>query len=151
MRVVLASEGNPPPKQMHYDETNNPFVSVSDGINTRCGYGFGVPESTPAGSCVFPSDPEPESKICEKTDTDPESFFIFSSRGLCGFHMWHFLAKTLLIFGCMDGSRSLNRSRILKFENFRTWIRIQKFWNRSGVGVWKCDYGHLCLPEGPPI
>jgi len=21
----------------------------------------------------------------------------------------------------------------------RTQIRIQKFWNRSGVGVWKCD------------
>jgi len=32
---------------------------------------------------------------------------------------------------------------------FRT--RIQKFWYRSEVGVWKCDYGHLCLPEGPPI
>jgi len=33
----------------------------------------------------------------------------------------------------------------LKF--FRTWI--QTFWNRNGVGVWKSDYGHLCLPEGP--
>ena len=26
-------------------------------------------------------------------------------------------------------------------KNRRT--RIQKFWNRSGVGVWKCDFGHL--------
>jgi len=29
-------------------------------------------------------------------------------------------------------------------KNSRTWIRIQKFWNRSGVGVWKSDSGHLC-------
>ena len=32
---------------------------------------------------------------------------------------------------------------------FRT--RIQRFWNKSGVGVWKCDYSHFCLPEGPPV
>jgi len=66
MRAVLASERNPLPKQMHYDETNNPVFNVPDGINIRCCCGFGVPESTPAGSCVFVSDPVPESKICEK-------------------------------------------------------------------------------------
>jgi len=62
MRVVLASERNPLPKQMHYDETNNLVFNVPYGISTRCGYGFGVPESTPAGSCIFLSDPAPESK-----------------------------------------------------------------------------------------
>jgi len=25
------------------------------------------------------------------------------------------------------------------------WSRIEKFWNRSGVGVWNCDSGHLCF------
>jgi len=25
--------------------------------------------------------------------------------------------------------------------------RIQKFWNRSGVGDWKSDSGHLCRDE----
>jgi len=33
----------------------------------------------------------------------------------------------------------------------RTCSVVQQFRNRSGVGVWKCDYGHFCLPEGPPI
>jgi len=30
-------------------------------------------------------------------------------------------------------------------KNWRTWFRtrIPKFWNRNGVGVWKCDSGHL--------
>ena len=38
----------------------------------------------------FFSDPDPESKICEKPDPDPESLFHFgSSRSLCG----HFLGK----------------------------------------------------------
>jgi len=67
------------------------------------------PESTPAGFCVFLSDPE--SKICEKPD--PESLFHFgSSRSLRG----HFLGKTWVNYGWIDGNRSLNRSRILKFE-----------------------------------
>jgi len=48
--------------------------------------------------------------------------------------------KTLLNFGCIDGCRSLNRSRFLKFEkNFDLRAQIQKPWNRRGVGVWKCD------------
>jgi len=59
---------------------------------TRGGHGSGVPESTLAGFCVFLSDtdPNPESKICEKTD--PESLFNSgSSRSLCG----HFLSKNM--------------------------------------------------------
>jgi len=52
-------------------------------IQTGGGTGSGVPESTPAGFCVFLSDPEP--KIREKPDRDPESLFHFgNSRSLCG-------------------------------------------------------------------
>ena len=48
------------------------------------------PDSTPAGFCAFLSDPDLESKICEKTD--PKSLFHFSSsRSLCG----HFLGKNM--------------------------------------------------------
>jgi len=47
------------------------------------------PESTPAGSCVFLSDQDPESKIWEKSE--PEPLFHFSSRSLCG----HFLSKSM--------------------------------------------------------
>jgi len=52
---------------------------------TRGGTGSGVPESTPAGFCVFLSDldPNPESEICEKPDPDPEPLFNFGSRSLC--------------------------------------------------------------------
>ena len=32
-------------------------------------------------------------------------------------------------------------------KNFRTWI--QKFWNRSGVGVWICDSSHLWQLASP--
>jgi len=61
----------------------------------------GVSESTPAVFRVFLS--------------DPESFFHFgSSRSLRG----HFLRKKWINFGWTDGSRSLNRSRIHKFEKF---------------------------------
>ena len=42
------------------------------------------PESTPAGLCVFLSDPDPELKIWEKPDLDPKSLVNFgSSRSLC--------------------------------------------------------------------
>jgi len=54
----------------------------------------GLPESTPARFCVFLSDPDPhpESKICEKPDSEPESLFHFgSSTSLCG----HFLGKNM--------------------------------------------------------
>ena len=39
------------------------------------GHEIGVSESTPAGFCVFLSDPE--SNICEKPDADPESLLHF--------------------------------------------------------------------------
>ena len=51
------------------------------------------PESTPAGFCVFLSDPE--SKICEKPDPYLESLSDFgSSRSLRG----HFISKTMAKF-----------------------------------------------------
>jgi len=60
----------------------------------RSGHGSGVPESTAAGFCVFLSDPDPESKICEKPDPDPESIVIFGrSRSLRGFYQCHFIAE----------------------------------------------------------
>ena len=72
------------------------FVSVAKGptpewLRIQSG-------STPEGSCVFFSDPAPESKICQKLDLDPESLFIFSIRTLSGFHIWHFLSKNLAEF-----------------------------------------------------
>ena len=57
---------------------------------TRGGTGSGLPEPIPAGFCIFLSDPDPESKICDKSD--PESLFHFgSSRSLCG----HFFGKNM--------------------------------------------------------
>jgi len=51
-----------------------------------------LPQSTPAGFCVCLSNPDPESKICEKPDPDPESLFNFgSSRSL----RCHFLSKNM--------------------------------------------------------
>jgi len=59
-------------------------------VQVRGSTGAGLPKSTPAGFCVFLSDPDPESKIWEKTN--PESLFHFgSSRSLCG----HFLSKNV--------------------------------------------------------
>jgi len=53
--------------------------------------------------------------MCEKTDPDPESLFnVSSSRSLRG----RFLSKNMVNFGWIGGSRSLNGSRILKFEKF---------------------------------
>ena len=69
-------------------------------ISGRGGTGSGLPESTPAGLYVFLSDlgPEPESKICEKPDPDPDSLFYFgSSRSLCG----HFFGKNMSNL-CLD-------------------------------------------------
>jgi len=57
--------------------------------HSRGGTVSGMPESTPAGFCVFLADPE--SKSCEKPD--PESLFNFgSSKSLCG----HFLSKKMV-------------------------------------------------------
>ena len=71
-----------------------------------------MPESTPAGFCVFS---DPESRIFEKPG--PESLFISgSSKSLRGLYKCHFLSAKLLNFGCIDGCRSLNMSRIVQFE-----------------------------------
>jgi len=76
------------------------------------------PEHTLAGLCVFLSDPE--SKIWEKPDPDPESLFNSgSSRSLRN----HFLSNN---FDWIDGSRS----RILKFEKFPD-LKILEERNRS--------------------
>jgi len=75
-------------------ESVDPKVAGSTLI--KGGHGSGVPEWTPAGFCVFLSDPDPESKIREKTDPDPESLFNFaSSRSLRG----HCLSKTMVYLG----------------------------------------------------
>jgi len=65
---------------------------ISGHTHTRGSHGSGVPESTPAGYCVFLADPDPKLKICEKPDPDPESLFNFGgSRSLCG----HFLSENM--------------------------------------------------------
>ena len=48
-----------------------------------------------------------------------------------------------MIFGCVGGIRSLSRSLILKFEKTLDSDQDSNFQNRSGVGVWKCDYSYL--------
>jgi len=68
--------------------TNNIFTTVV--VSLPGGTRSELPESTPAGFCVFLSDPE--SKIFEKPDPDPASLFNFdSSRSLCS----HFLNKNM--------------------------------------------------------
>ena len=101
-------------------------------ISYRGGHGCGVPEATPAGSCVFS---DPESKICEKSDPDTESLFIFgSSRSLCGLHKCHcWISVGSMVAGVWAG---VGFSNLKKF-----WTRIQTFWNRSGFGVWKSGFG----------
>jgi len=47
--------------------------------------------------------------------------------------------KPVLILNYIDGFHSLNSIFILKFEKFRCRIRFQKFFNKIGTGVWKCD------------
>jgi len=48
---------------------------------------------TLAGFCVFLSDLEPESKICEKTEPDLECLYIFgNSKSVHGFYACSFLS-----------------------------------------------------------
>jgi len=83
---------------------NREHQRLNGAVQTRGGHGSGVPQSTPAGFCDF---------------SDPDSLFSFdSSRNVCrryenviAYHI-----QTVLNFGCIDGFRSLNRTRILKFE-----------------------------------
>ena len=60
--------------------------------------------------------------------------------------MWWFWGKKWEIFGWIDSSQSLNKSRILKLKIFQTPNRIQKFQRQGWTGVWKSDSGHLWLP-----
>ena len=62
-----------------------------------------MPESTPVGFCFFLlyPDPDPESKIFEKPNPDPESLFHFgSSRNMCGHFLSRFSVK-LSIYLCV--------------------------------------------------
>jgi len=54
-------------------------------LYTRGGTGSGLPELTPAGFCVFLSDPDPgpESKFWGKPDPDPSHFSISTVAGVC--------------------------------------------------------------------
>jgi len=122
-------------------------------VGPRGGHGSGGPESTPAGLCIFLSDPDPEleSKFCAKPDPDPESIEIFgSSRSLRGLHTCHVLSKNIAEFRFhrwYPESEQESDSQIKKYYRSRTWILIQIFWKMSGVGVWKCDPGHLQVPR----
>jgi len=70
-----------------------------------------------------------------KTRTRIRSHFsISAAAGVC---LIIHKVNALVNLGWIDCSQSLNKSRIFKFENFR--IRIEIFWNRSGVGVCKSD------------
>jgi len=85
-------------------------------IVVRGGTGSGLPESIPAGFCIFLTDPDPdtESKICEKPDPYRSHFSISAEAGVCAVI---FQVKTWVNYVWVDCcSRSLNRSRILKFE-----------------------------------
>ena len=53
------------------------------------------PESTTEGLCIFVLDSDPEPKICEKPDADPESLVIFvGSRSLHGPYT-HIFSKSI--------------------------------------------------------
>jgi len=81
---------------------------------TRFWTGSGLPESTPAGFYIFCSDPDPESKICEKPDPNRSHFSILA---LAGVGVVISQVSRWVNYGWNDDcSRSLNWSRILKFE-----------------------------------
>jgi len=114
-------------------EMNFHLLLLTDNVANKCnsvwirgGTGFGVQESTPAGFCVFFSDPDPKSKICEKPDPDPESLFHFgSSRSLCGHFCSKIMGKLQLDWWLQPESEQGTDSQIEKisglgFKNFGT-------------------------------
>ena len=132
-----------------------PYCLSSIWQPCRGGHGSEVPESTPAGFCAFLSDPDPdqESMFCEKPDQKSLSAVV----GVCVFIS---LVKTWVNFGWMDdGSRSLNRSRILKFGKLpdpdpvskileQEQIRSLKKWLRPhlvcvGLGLYQVFVNHV--------
>ena len=70
------------------------------------------------------------------------TFYFQSSSHLPGFYKCHCLAQTLMNFSCISGCRSF-KTKVGFPNSIKFWIQIQKFWNKSRVEVWKCDYGHL--------
>jgi len=94
-----------------------PRFIIIDPICPSSGHGPGVPESTPTGFCVFLSDRiRTRSQKFLKNRTRIQSRFSISAvAGVC---VVICEVKPLVILGCLDCSRSLNRSRIFKFEKF---------------------------------
>ena len=63
----------------------------------------------PVGFCVFLSDTDQESKICEKLDPDLESLFNFDSiRSLCGHSLSKNMCKFLLDRWYPDSEQELD-------------------------------------------
>ena len=111
-------------------------------LTTRDGTGSRVPESTPAGFCVFLSDPDPdsESKIFQKQDPVPEWLFHFRVVGVYVVISW---VKTWANFGSInDCSQSLKRSRILRFEELPD-ADSQSLEQERSRSL-KSDSGHIC-------
>jgi len=97
-------------------------------VGPRGGHGSGGPESTPAGLCIFLSDPDPEleSKFCAKPDPDPESIEIFgSNRSLRGLHTCHVLSKI----------ETVTSAFAKKFYGFTS-----KWWLFSNVDAWNVTF-----------
>jgi len=78
-----------------------PAAESRHNVLARGGHGSGV---SPAGFCVFLSDLDQESLVIFGSNRSPHGLYtnVIS------------LSENILIFGCIDGSRSLNRSRIHK-------------------------------------
>ena len=76
----------------------------------------------------------------------PSPFSILVAAGVC---VVISEVKTWANFGWIDGSRSLNRSRILKFEKFPDPdLKILEMERSRGLKKW-LDSGHLCcVPSG---
>jgi len=85
----------------------------------------------------------PGSGVKNMWKTWPGSGVTFQISAVAGVCVVISSVKTWVSFGWIDdGDRSLNRSPILKFERLPD--PDSKIWNRSGVGVWKSESGHLC-------
>jgi len=115
-----------------------PALDIYGWVQGRGGTGYRVPESTLAGLCVFLSDLDPESKICENRTRIRSHFSISAIAWVCVV-----ISEVKTWVNCNDDcSRSLNRSRILKLkeltdpdskilEQERNWSL--KKWLRSGA------------------
>jgi len=94
---------------------------------------------------------EPESNICKKSEPEPESVLFLAVTGVCmvftnviaSVQNKHYrITVASMVGGDWTGVGFSNVKKIW------TQVRIQKLSNRSGVGVWKCDSGHLCCLVG---